>query len=180
MRVRVQPRLQTEAWSLYWKESLRTETQASGAAWGGRRRGHEGAGPTHAACLDAFELDLPEAPSASASASDAGSGPTAAELMAAAAAAAGWPPAGSLTRLPGFAGPWERLLAGGRELPLEAPLRPLAEKGAAATGAEGEVQAAAEGGGGVVTVTLVRVVLKADGWKIRQPGDFLSDSDDEA
>ncbi|GLC36072.1 hypothetical protein PLESTB_001383500 [Pleodorina starrii] len=131
MKVRVQPRLQVENWSLYWKESLQTQTQ----------------------CLDPIELELPE------TGGGAASGPaTVSDLLSATAAALQWAPADSLHRLDGFTGPWERVLARGRELVPELPLRDAA----AAAGVAG-VATGAGAGADVPTFTVVRVALKADG-----------------
>ncbi|PNW80252.1 hypothetical protein CHLRE_08g384050v5 [Chlamydomonas reinhardtii] len=206
MRIRVQPRLQVENWSLYWKESMATDTQ----------------------CLKPIVLELPDTPAtatsgAPATASDPAApapGPatagtaaaapatataaTVADLLAAHAAAQGWPPATALVRLDGFTAPWERVLLRGRELQPQQRLDRLAaaavaaegpgqaaqqqqqgkkqaEVGAAAAGAGAGAGAGGEGEGGAdLTVTLVRVALKADGWKIKQPGDFLeSDSEED-
>ncbi|KXZ41739.1 hypothetical protein GPECTOR_299g809 [Gonium pectorale] len=154
MRVLVKPRLQVENWSLYWKESLKTSTE----------------------CLEPIELDLPEEAGAaggvSGEAASRVAGPTAADLLCATAAALGWQPVGSLIKLDGFSGPWERVLVRGREL---APTQSLRE----ATSAPAAKVVAPEAAAGPMTVTVVRIVLKADGWKIRQAGDFLSDSDDD-
>ncbi|PNH10820.1 hypothetical protein TSOC_002359 [Tetrabaena socialis] len=134
MKVLVQPRLQVESWSLYWKESLKTSTQ----------------------CLEPLELDLP------------GEGATASELLQAHAQAQSWQPASSLLRLEGFGAPWERVLLAGRELQ-PGDLLPAAPAAASA-------EVAAPTG---AAYTVVRVVLKADGWKIKQPDDFLTSSSDE-
>jgi hypothetical protein len=63
------------------------------------------------------------------------------------AAHVGWPPEDGLTRLPGFTGAWQRTLCKGRELQ---PSHTLAQAGLA----DGAV------------VTVVRVELVAEGWKV--------------
>ncbi|KAG2424405.1 hypothetical protein HXX76_014614 [Chlamydomonas incerta] len=186
MRVCVQPRLQVENWSLYWKESMATDTQ----------------------CLKPIVVELPDSTPAAAAAPDApataaaataataaalapAAAATVADLLTAHAVAQGWPPATALVRLDGFGAPWERVLLRGRELQPQQSLAQLAAEAAAGKAAAGGGQlqgeergaagAAPEAGEGVdLTVMLVRVVLKADGWKIKQPGDFLeSDSGED-
>ncbi len=63
------------------------------------------------------------------------------------AAQLGWPPEDGLTRLEGFTSPWQRALCRGRAL---APDATLAQAGLS----EGDV------------VTVVRVELVAEGWKV--------------
>jgi len=63
------------------------------------------------------------------------------------AAHVGWPPEDGLTRLPGFTGQWQRALCKGRELQPQATLRQAGVADAAA-------------------VTVVRVELLAEGWKV--------------
>lgn len=72
-----------------------------------------------------------------------------------------WPPEPSLTRLPGFDGPWQRALYKGRWLQ---PLDSLA----------------AAGVDGSAAVTVVRVVLVAEGWRVVDSEfGFSSSSSDE-
>lgn len=64
------------------------------------------------------------------------------------AAHCGWPPEDGLTKLPGFSGPWQRALCRGRVLKPDDTLQQA-----------GLVEGA--------TVTVVRVELVAEGWKVR-------------
>ncbi|GIL55817.1 hypothetical protein Vafri_11174 [Volvox africanus] len=133
MKVRVLPRLQVENWSLYWKESLLTQTQ----------------------CLDPVELEL------------AADSATVGDLLSANAAALGWQPAASLHRLDGFTGPWERVLARGRELPPGLPLRDaVALPSIAGSVSSGAASAVTATGANLPSLVVVRVALKADGWKV--------------
>ncbi|EFJ44605.1 hypothetical protein VOLCADRAFT_95260 [Volvox carteri f. nagariensis] len=152
-----------ENWSLYWKESMLTDTKASVSL------AHI---DTCASCLPPIELDLPDSGFHSPDAATAPkTRPTVADLLAESTAALGWQPAASLNRLEGFTAPWERVLAAGRELQPELPLGVAAVEAAAA---------AAGDAGALPTFVVVRVALKADGWKIQQPGDFLTDSESDS
>eukprot|EP00798_Chlamydomonas_sp_ICE-L_P023002 gene23002-30194_t len=130
MKVLIQPRIQTESWSLYWKDSLNTDTKI----------------------VEPFELDVQDSASLD-------------SLLKAAASHLGWAPQDSLFRLEGFSGPWERAIVKGREVGRHAIV--------------GEVFGGDQEGKVNCPLNFVRVVLKADGWKIRLPGDFLTDSDSE-
>ena len=84
MRINIQPRLQEEAWSLYWKDSLNTVTQSLENLW--------------------IEIKDPGSGS---------QGVTVQQLLDQAAGRLGWPPAGTLLRLDGFTQPWERAICKG-------------------------------------------------------------------
>ncbi|PSC67370.1 bi-major isoform [Micractinium conductrix] len=133
LQLRVQPRVQRDKWSLYWKESMATVTEM----------GEE--------C--ALEVDAEATPE---------------EVLKALAEKLGWQPADSLLRLEGFEDAWERLLFKGRDL-----------KAGASLVEQGVPQGA--------TLTAVRRVLVADGWKIKpmdidemDSSDSDSDQDAEA
>eukprot|EP00878_Enallax_costatus_P019704 GHUV01020796.1.p1 GENE.GHUV01020796.1~~GHUV01020796.1.p1 ORF type:complete len:131 (+),score=40.29 GHUV01020796.1:259-651(+) len=127
MQVKVQPRLQLETWSMYWKQPSKTDTR----------------------CLDTITLKV----------DDAGVDTKVSTMMDQVAAQLGWAPEDGLTRLDGFTDPWQRALCRGRVLRSDDTL-------AAAGIAEGDV------------VTVVRIELIAEGWKIKD--DYsLTDSDEE-
>ncbi|KAF6264957.1 hypothetical protein COO60DRAFT_1634011 [Scenedesmus sp. NREL 46B-D3] len=123
MQIKVQPRIQRETWSLYWKEPTKTTTQ----------------------CLEAVTLDV----------GDPGSS-TVAALM----DKLNWPPEDGLVRLENFKDPWQRALCRGWLL---APDATLTDAGVA----DGDV------------VTVVRIELVAEGWKIKDELAFSSDSEEE-
>uniref|UniRef100_A0A7R9VCU7 Uncharacterized protein n=1 Tax=Chlamydomonas euryale TaxID=1486919 RepID=A0A7R9VCU7_9CHLO len=89
-------------------------------------------------------------------------------LLSAAAVRLGWPPVGQLLRLDGFDQPWERALSCGRELDASKSVEQLRQEGHLG------------GQGRPAVIVYVRRALKADGWKIAVPEDFLTDSDDDA
>eukprot|EP00882_Tetradesmus_deserticola_P015533 GHRQ01016552.1.p1 GENE.GHRQ01016552.1~~GHRQ01016552.1.p1 ORF type:complete len:130 (+),score=42.85 GHRQ01016552.1:225-614(+) len=127
MNIKVQPRIQRETWSLYWKEPTKTETQ----------------------CLEAVTMNV----------DDPGSS-TVAALMDKLAAQLSWPPEDGLVRLQNFQEPWQRALCRGRLL---APDATLTDAGVA----DGDV------------VTVVRIELVAEGWKIKDELAFSNDSEEE-
>lgn len=127
MQIKVQPRIQRETWSLYWKAPTKTDT----------------------VCLEAVTLDV----------DDAGSS-TVAALMDTLAAQLNWPPEDGLVRLDKFEEPWQRALCRGRLL---APDATLADAGVG----EGDV------------VTVVRIELLAEGWKITDEFALSSEEEDE-
>ena len=79
---------------------------------------------------------------------DADASATVASLMDRLAARMGWSPEDGLTRLDGFTAPWQRALHRGREL---LPTQTLADAGLADN----------------AVVTIVRIELVAEGWKVR-------------
>lgn len=123
--VEILPRLQKERWSLYWKESMSTETK----------------------CLESITLETQP-------------GATGQDLLRDTAKKLGWPPSSQLLKLDGFKGPWERVLVAGREIGMDETL----EAASVTDGAK---------------LTVVRVELIAEGWKISQEDDLLSSSSDE-
>ena len=125
MQLLVQPRVQKEKWSLYWKTSMHTKTEI----------------------LDAFEISLP---------------PTTCikELKAKVAERFGWEPVSQLLRLEGFEENFEMTVFEGRECMDDTTLEDCGiEDGA--------------------TVTTVRKVLIAEGWKMVGNGDDDSDTDED-
>lgn len=99
MRVRIQPRLQKETWSLYWKESMHTDTE----------------------CLDAFELDVDptvtvyELQARPSMIAKFNIGPCR-HLQELVVEKMKWTALESLLRLDGFEECWQRCLHKGREL----------------------------------------------------------------
>jgi hypothetical protein len=153
----VRPRLQRETWSLYWREAMATETTCAPdvalpiGGGGGAGGGSETKTPLSASA-------------------------TVRDVLRAAAEACGWPPVGSLVRLEGFEGPFERCLVRGSEVGLDEP----AAKYAVAAGV-GEASAAAAATGGAAAASApppppalvyVRTVLAAEGWRLaNDPND---------
>ncbi|GAX75736.1 hypothetical protein CEUSTIGMA_g3179.t1 [Chlamydomonas eustigma] len=84
------------------------------------------------------------------------------------AAKLGWPSVDDLQRLDGFKDPWERVITMGRELELS---KTLLEQVPELSSQSGDVSG--------LKITVVRKVLKADGWKIQLANDFLTDSDSD-
>jgi hypothetical protein len=74
--------------------------------------------------------------------------------------ALGWRPAEGCVRLEGFTAPWERALAGGREL---------------SGGSTLEQAGLADGG----SLAVVRTELVAQGWKIEDADDTSSEEEEE-
>lgn len=112
MKLVIQPRVQVETWSLYWKESMKTDTL----------------------CLEALTVEV-------------GPAMTVQQLMEVAADKVGWQSEDKLLRLEGFKDPWQRALCAGRHLLPQAALADVDMS-------DGSV------------VTLVRVELVAEGWKV--------------
>jgi len=83
------------------------------------------------------------------------------------AARLGWPSVDDLQRLDGFKDPWERVIFKGRELEIS---KTLLEQVPSLSQSAEESE---------IRITVVRKVLKADGWKIQLANDFLTDSDSE-
>lgn len=125
MDVVIQPRIQNETWSLYWKESMKTNT----------------------VCLDKLTLTLD--PSSSVQ-----------DLLKLVAETLKWRPTDTIPKLEGFKGPWERVLCKGRLLKLESSLE-------------------ASGIQPGTPLTVVRVQLLAEGWKIKDEYDISDSEDDE-
>ncbi|KAG1667580.1 hypothetical protein FOA52_014661 [Chlamydomonas sp. UWO 241] len=130
----VQPRLETQRFSLYWREAVDIQTRVLA------------------------DLSIQADPSTPLS-----------SVLQAAAQQLGWADVDTLLRLEGFTEDWERVLCRGRSLD---PSKSVAETLEGAHGAQ-------EGEQPQLIVVFVRKELKADGWKIALPGDFLSDSDDD-
>mmetsp|Transcript_7766 Transcript_7766/g.19873 ORF Transcript_7766/g.19873 Transcript_7766/m.19873 type:complete len:131 (-) Transcript_7766:1606-1998(-) len=123
----IQPRVQREKWSLYWRESMATKTEV----------------------LDAITLKNIDEKTTKVS-----------SVLETIAKQIGWQPRSELLRLEGFEEPWERCIFGGRECRDEDTLQDC-----------GIVKSS--------TLTTVRKVLVAEGWKIRTGDDDDSETDEE-
>uniref|UniRef100_A0A6T5ZNR3 Ubiquitin-like domain-containing protein n=3 Tax=Eukaryota TaxID=2759 RepID=A0A6T5ZNR3_DIALT len=125
MKLTVQPRVQKEKWSLYWRTSMNTKTEL----------------------LDPFVMDVT---------------PTmkCADVKAKIAERFMWEPVSQLLRLEGFEENWELMVFEGRECADDSTLE----------------DCGIEDGN---TVTTVRKVLVAEGWKIGGNGDDDSDTDED-
>ena len=121
--VTIKPRIQSDKWSLYWKETLETSTIS----------------------LPQITLSITDETTLS-------------QLVSVAARELGWQPVELLSRLPGFVSPFERVIQKGRELDLNTLITTVDL---------------------TQPLVLIRISLKADGWKIALKDDpFASDSDD--
>lgn len=164
--ITVRPRLQTETWSLYWRESMATETECMPDVKLSIASEEGGDG-------DADNSTPPPLPA----------GATVRDALAAAAAACGWPCRSSLVRLEGYELPFERCLARGVEVGLDEPAAKFAaaaEEGAVAV-AERAPDAQQKPPPPLV---YVRTVLAAEGWRLDNDKDdpsgySTSDSEDD-
>jgi hypothetical protein len=185
LQLTVQPRLQSETWSLYWKESTRTFTDclkpvslsldAEATTVANLMDQVSAAGdpqlpypvlsvyspytvaflphpwtritePAACSCIGrVWNISVCRASKLHRTYADCWLHCTAAVLQV--AAHAGWPPEDGLTSLPGFSGPWQRALCKGRVLQ---PTHTLQQAGL--TDAS--------------VVTVVRIELVAEGWKV--------------
>jgi hypothetical protein len=112
MEIVIQPRLQNETWSLYWKESMKTNT----------------------VCLENLKLTVDPTT-------------TVEGVLKVVEENLKWRPTDTIPKLEGFKGPWERVLHKGRLLKFDSTL--------AAAG----IQPGSP-------LTVVRVQLLAEGWKV--------------
>merc|ERR1712224_612944 len=122
----VQPRIQKEKWSLYWRESMMTKTEV----------------------LDPVTLKVDAA------------NETVDAVLAKLATQMHWQPASDLLRLEGFEEPWELAVFKGKEC--------LGSSTLADCGITGDE-----------TITTVRKVLVAEGWRIQTGADDDSSTDEE-
>jgi len=187
----VRPRLQRETWSLYWRETMATETTCAADValpMLGGGEAEAGPAPLPAGAAAAAAASPPRPPPLPAAA-------TVRDALRAAAEACGWPPVGSLVRLEGFEAPFERCLVRGVEVGLDEPVAQFAAAAAmaaeAAAGASDLAAAAAAaaaagkeaGAAPLPPLVYVRTVLAAEGWRLANDpqndpaGYSTSDSD---
>merc|ERR1711904_74585 len=123
----VQPRIQREKWSLYWKESMMTKTDV----------------------LDPVVLKVDE------------KNTKVADVLQMLSTRMSWPEKQTLLRLEGFEEPWETCVLNGKECMEDST---LADCGITKDNC---------------TVTTVRKILVAEGWKIKTGGLDDSDTDED-